>query len=106
MVLTGTVQSRETDIRNGSSRGGAFELSGTGTLNRDPFLLHLTGGPLINVRRDQPYHFDADLHAGQTHVVAQRRPASQPFDFRLRSTPTADTSPARTSPDLYYLTTA
>jgi len=43
----------------GSARG--FELSGLGRLNRDPFRLAVTGGPLLNIKRDRPYPFDADI---------------------------------------------
>lgn len=80
LVLSGTVESRETDVRPGHSSGGQFQLQGAGTLNKDPFLLHIVGGPLLNVRRDQPYRFDADLHAGRTHVVAHGA-LPRPFDF-------------------------
>jgi AsmA family protein len=79
MVLTGQVQTRETNV-GAAHPAGAFELLGEGTVNHDRFSLHLTGGPLINVRRDRPYPFDADMHAGATHVVAHGV-LPKPFDF-------------------------
>jgi hypothetical protein len=80
MILTGQVQTRETNVGTGAHPAGAFELVGEGTINSDRFTLHLTGGPLINVRRDRPYAFDADLHAGATHIVAHGV-LPKPFDF-------------------------
>jgi hypothetical protein len=80
MVLTGDVQTRENRIGSGAPPSGAFQLTGQGTINREPFTLRITGGPLINVRRDRPYPFDADLHAGATHIVAHGA-LPKPFDF-------------------------
>ena len=94
LTLSGTVQSQENDVQVGGKRTGSFALVGTGTINRDPFSLHVTGGPLIDVRRDQPYHFDGDLHAGQTHVVAHGV-LPKPFDFGQ-----VDTAINVTGPDL------
>ena len=80
IVLTGTIQSQETAVRVGARPAGAFELRGDGSINQEPFSLHVTGGPLLNVRRDRPYPFDADLRAGATHVVAHGV-LTKPFDF-------------------------
>jgi uncharacterized protein involved in outer membrane biogenesis len=78
LFLTGTVESRETTATpNGQ---GLFALVGQGTLNRNPFSLRITGGSLLHVRHDQPYRFDADLTAGETHVSA-RGALLRPFDF-------------------------
>jgi len=60
--------------------GHGFELSGKGALNRQPFLLRVTGGLLLNIKRDKPYPFDADVRAGATHVVA-RGAIPKPFDL-------------------------
>jgi hypothetical protein len=79
LVLSGVVQSRETEAHPGAP-AGAFELNGSGTLNREPFSVLITGGPLINVRRDRPYLFDAHAHAGATQVEA-RGALPKPFDF-------------------------
>ena len=100
MMLAGTVQSRENGITsNGGS--GSFDFLGVGTINRDPFSLTITGGPLLNVRRDRPYPFDADLRAGKTHVVAHGR-LTKPFDFGQLDT--ALTVTGDNLGDLFYLT--
>jgi uncharacterized protein involved in outer membrane biogenesis len=101
MVLTGTVQSRENDIHAGASTGGSFELQGAGSINSDPFLLRIRGGALLNVRRDKPYLFDLDLHAGQTHVLAHGD-LPKPFDFG--QVDTAMTVNGANLGDLFYLT--
>jgi len=77
LVIDGTMQSNET----GGGRG-VFHLTGQGSLNREPFNLVVTGGPLIDVRRDRPYRFSADLRAGETHVLAAGD-LPKPFDFSL-----------------------
>jgi len=59
---------------------GRFALDGEGRINDRPFALTLTGAPLLNVRRDRPYAFNADVHAGATHIVAQGA-IDRPFDF-------------------------
>jgi uncharacterized protein involved in outer membrane biogenesis len=58
----------------------AFSLTGEGDLNKKPFALRASGGPLVNVRLDQPYPFSTDIRAGATHVTASGR-LSKPFDF-------------------------
>lgn len=59
---------------------GQFTLSGEGSINRHPFELTLTGAPLINVRRDRPYAFEARVRAGPTRVYAEGA-IVRPFDF-------------------------
>lgn len=99
MVLDAALQSSETLAAHG--RAGAFQLRGQGSLNSDPFSLSLSGGPLLNVRRDRPYAFDADLRAGETHVTAKGL-LTRPFDFgQVR---TALTVTGGDLADLYYLT--
>lgn len=72
----GTVNARETSGENG--RG--FELVGKGTINRAPFHAEVTGGPLLNVRRDRPYPFDLRIQAGRTALTA-RGEIPKPFDL-------------------------
>lgn len=62
------------------ARGHGFELAGRGALNGAPFLMQVTGGPLLNIERDKPYPFDADIRAGATRVTA-RGAVSKPFDL-------------------------
>lgn len=77
ITLTGTVNSNE---RIGGSDAGAFGLKGKGLINGQTFLLDVTGGPLINVHRDRPYPFTADVHAGPTHLLAKGA-ITHPFDL-------------------------
>jgi uncharacterized protein involved in outer membrane biogenesis len=77
LSLTGTVQSSEELTADGKA---SFNLLGEGQLNDAPFHLRVTGGPLIQVRRDRPYNFDADLRAGSTRVLAAGS-ITRPFDF-------------------------
>jgi uncharacterized protein involved in outer membrane biogenesis len=69
---------------NASEQLGAhnrgFEMRGQGTLNAQPFVLQVTGGPLLNVDRARPYPFDAYVRAGDTYVTA-RGAAPKPFDL-------------------------
>ncbi len=61
-----------------------FQLSGDGRINGRPFTLELTGAPLLNVRRDRPYPFEANMRAGATHIVAEGA-IRRPFDFNAWS---------------------
>ena len=74
--FSGTINARE---KLGADNRG-FEMVGVGSLNRQPFHLQVTGGPLLNIDRDKPYPFDADLRAGQTYVTA-RGAVPKPFDL-------------------------
>ena len=98
LVFNGVVSTSETA---GGSGRAAFRLDGEGALNRAPFGARITGGPLVNVRRDRPYPFDMDVRAGPTHIVAQGS-VTKPFDLgRLQAT--AQVS-GRDLADLYHLT--
>jgi uncharacterized protein involved in outer membrane biogenesis len=101
MVLTGTIQSQETHVGPDQNARGSFALNGAGTLNGDPFSVHVTGGALLNVRRNQPYHFDGDITAARTHVIAHGT-LPRPFDLGQVDT-RVDVTGANFA-DLYYLT--
>ena len=58
--MVGTVNASEST----TGQGGGFRLVGKGTVNTNPFSLLVTGGPLMNVERDKPYHFTADVRGG------------------------------------------
>ena len=66
--FTGTVNAHEREA--GGGREG-FRLGGTGQLNGKPFLMDVTGGPLLNVKPNVPYPFDAKVQAGDTVVTAK-----------------------------------
>jgi AsmA family protein len=77
MVLEGTFTTEESvDPRN----PGRFALNGEGRINGRPFTLELTGAPLLNVRRDRPYNFVADVLAGGTRIEATGA-ITRPFNF-------------------------
>jgi len=96
LTVVGTMQSSET-----AGGQGSFHLVGKGAINRNPFLVTVTGAGLINVRQDRPYPFDADIRAGDTHVVAHGQ-LPKPFDFgEIRGGLTVS---GQNFADLYYLT--
>lgn len=76
LTFSGTVNAHE---RLGVRNHG-FEMTGQGLLNRAPFTLQVTGGPLLNIDRDKPYPFDAHIRAGETYVTAQGA-VPKPFDM-------------------------
>ncbi len=80
---------------------GRFALSGEGQINRRPFTLVLTGAPLLNVRRDRPYPFVADVRAGATRIQA-RGAITRPFNFGRWSADLQGSGPDLA--DLYQLT--
>ena len=100
MSFTGVVSTSE---NLGKANAGAFHLQGTGVLNKEPFTALATGGPLLNVKRSQPYPFDLDVRTGPTHVVAHGQ-ITKPFDLgQLEATGTATGADLA---DLYDLTGA
>ena len=76
LVLNGSFSSQE--IEGGTEN--AFRLEGKGQINRRPFLLMMTGDPLLNIDPDEPYGFKMDVRAGDTRIVAQGSLA-EPFDL-------------------------
>ncbi|MBL8547637.1 MAG: AsmA family protein [Hyphomonadaceae bacterium] len=77
MVLEANFTTRESrDARD----PGEFALTGEGSINNRPFNVELTGAPLLNVRRDRPYAFQADVTAGSTHIIANGA-ITRPFNF-------------------------
>lgn len=77
LTLDATFTTAESADRNNP---GHFALNGEGRINAQPFQLNFSGAPLLNVQRDRPYGFDADLHAGATHIAA-RGAIQRPFDL-------------------------
>ncbi|HEY2355976.1 MAG TPA: AsmA family protein [Phenylobacterium sp.] len=97
LVFSGTIEASE---RLGADNRG-FRLTGAGTLNAQPFKLQVTGGPLLNIDRNKPYPFDADVRAGDTHVLAKGA-VPKPFDLSRFYVDTNATGPDLA--DLYGLT--
>lgn len=97
MELNATFQSRESAVETDP---GQFALTGEGRLNGRPFTLELTGAALINVRRDRPYGFNADVRMGGTRLVAEGA-IRKPFDLTGFEANIDATGPDLA--DLYYL---
>lgn len=95
--FSGTVSSSESTT--GGGRG--FWLTGTGTLNREPFVADVHGAPLLNVDESKPYPFTADVRAGGTRLTAQGA-IDHPFDFGAMEAAVTFSGPD--AADLYYLT--
>lgn len=76
IVLDATLNASET--QGAANRG--FLMVGKGSINAAPFLLDVTGGPLLNIDPDKPYPFDADIRAGATRVLAKGA-IPEPFDL-------------------------
>jgi uncharacterized protein involved in outer membrane biogenesis len=66
--------------QEGSDGKAGFHLDGRGTLNGTPLTLTVQGGPFINIRRDRPYHFTAEL-AGVGSRLKADGSVTRPFDL-------------------------
>ncbi|HEY4076740.1 MAG TPA: AsmA family protein [Rhizomicrobium sp.] len=95
--FVGTVTSSEEQ----GGKAAAFALNGDGTLNKSKFLADVKGGPLLNVDQSKPYHFTADVKAGETHAVVQGA-ITQPFHLDKFGASINLSGP--TLSDLYFLT--
>ena len=76
LTLDATVNARET--ANDGDAG--FVLDGKGAINRSPLTLRIEGGPFINIRKDRPYHFTADLAGARSRLTADGS-VTRPFDL-------------------------
>ena len=65
--------------RLGAANRG-FAMTGRGSINGEPFVLDLTGGPLLNVDPGKAYPFNADVRAGATRITAKGA-IPKPFDL-------------------------
>lgn len=74
--FSGTIEARE---KLGADNRG-FEMTGEGVLNKSPFELRLTGGPLLNIDKDRPYPFNGSVRAGDTYITAHGA-VPKPFDL-------------------------
>ena len=73
--LEATVSARE-----GSDGDAGFHLEGRGTMNGTPLTLEVCGGPFINIRRDRPYGFTAEL-SGVGSTLKADGSITRPFDL-------------------------
>ncbi len=97
LKFTGTIYAHE----KANSGQQAFGLNGQGSLNGKLFQMNATGGPLLNVRTNTPYPFDATMRAGDTQVTAKGR-VTHPFN--LGQMDAALSISGHSLADLYYLT--
>lgn len=87
--------------REGSDGQAGFHLDGRGTINGTPLTLSVRGGPFINIRRDRPYRFRAELAGVGSRLVADGS-ITRPFDLgRFDATLSLQ---GRDMADLYLLT--
>jgi uncharacterized protein involved in outer membrane biogenesis len=97
LKFLGTISSQE----NAGSKTSAFQLKGNGTLNGNPFLADVQGGPLIHVDQSRPYSFNADIHAGATHATVD---GEVTHPFHLDQFSARVTASGQSLSELYYLT--
>jgi uncharacterized protein involved in outer membrane biogenesis len=98
LSFSGRLSANET---TSGSQATGFRLSGDGELNAKPFSMRITGGPLLDVRPDRPYPFDATVSAGDTQLTAK---GTIPHPFDLGQAQAALAIRGGNLADLYYLT--
>ena len=99
MTLNATVTAR--DAVGAQDDQAGFVLDGRGALNGAPLTVRIEGGAFINIRRDTPYHFTADLRGARSHLFADGS-VTRPFDLgRFQATLTLE---GQDLADLYVLT--
>lgn len=89
------------NAREASSGQAGFVLDGRGDVRGAPMTVRIEGGPFINIRRDRPYRFEADVTGADSSLVAKGA-ITRPFDLgRFDATMTIQ---GRNMSDLYLLT--
>lgn len=77
LKVTGTVEAHE---RATTQDPEPFHIKGEGTINNEPFRLHIAGGPLVSLSPDKPYPFRLAVQAGKNEIRAEGR-VLKPFDL-------------------------
>ena len=77
LKVDGTVQAHEKGPEDDPK---AFRIQGQGTINKEPFELHIAGGPLFHLDPEHPYPFALEITAGPIHVASDGR-VLKPFDL-------------------------
>lgn len=96
ITLKATISARE-----GTDGQAGFHLDGRGTMNGTPLRLEVRGGPFINIRRDRPYAFKAELSGVGSTLIADGA-ITRPFDLgQFTATLSLE---GRDLADLYLLT--
>ena len=96
LTLRATISARE-----GTDGQAGFHLDGRGTMNGTPLRLEVRGGPFINIRRNRPYGFKAELSGVGSTLVADGS-ITRPFD--LGQVTATLSLQGRDMADLYLLT--
>lgn len=73
--LNATINARE-----GTDGEAGFHLNGEGTINGTPLTLSVRGGPFINIKRNRPYGFKAELSGVGSTLIADGS-ITRPFDL-------------------------
>lgn len=89
------------NAREGSDGDAGFQLAGRGTMNGTPLTLEVRGGPFINIERNRPYGFKAELSGVRSTLIADGS-ITRPFDLG-QFTATLSLQ-GRDMADLYMLT--
>lgn len=96
MTLQAAVNAHEA-----TSGVAGFLLEGRGTVHGSPLTLKIEGGPFINIRRNRPYRFEAEVSGAGSSLTAKGA-ITRPFDLgRFDATLTMQ---GRDLSDLYLLT--
>ncbi|MBS0418623.1 MAG: AsmA family protein [Proteobacteria bacterium] len=77
LKVDGTIQAHE---QKSQADPTPFRIEGHGTINDQPFELHVAGGPLVNLDPEHPYPYDLDITAGDIKVASKGR-VLKPFDL-------------------------
>ncbi len=77
LKVRGTLQAHDQASRQDSK---PFRIEGRGTINGEPFEVHVAGGPLQALNPDHPYPFTLAIRAGENEVNADGR-ILKPFDL-------------------------
>ncbi len=77
LSVDGTLQAHE---QRSHTDPTPFHIQGRGTINNQPFAIHISGGPMVNLDADHPYPFDLGIRAGDITVDSKGR-VLKPFDL-------------------------
>jgi AsmA family protein len=77
LKVDGTLQAHEQRSRADPT---PLHIQGKGTINDQPFAMHISGGPLVNLDPHHPYPFDLGIRAGDITVASSGR-VLKPFDL-------------------------
>jgi AsmA family protein len=79
ITLEAVVNAREAEASADPGETG-FRLEGEGEINGAPLTLTIEGGAFVNIRRDRPYRFTAELEGARTRLRADGA-ITRPFDL-------------------------